>query len=138
MTVTHEIGHYIDLTAINPAGHMAESKINGALSEWWKAVENSDAFKKWKEIKQNGGLVDANGNTIEKVGNNYIEYSMRQRELWARSYAQFIATESSNGAMKAELADELTYRFPNQWDDVDFAPIGKAIYNLFKVMGWMI
>lgn len=138
MTVTHEIGHYIDLTAINPAGHMAESKINGALSEWWKAVENSDAFKKWKEIKQNGGLVDANGNIIEKVGDNYIEYSMRQRELWARSYAQFIATESSNGAMKAELADELTYRFPNQWDDVDFAPIGKAIYNLFKVMGWMI
>lgn len=77
MTVTHEIGHYIDLTAINPAGHMAESKINGALSEWWKAVENSDAFKKWKEIKQNGGLVDANGKLTRRIDDTFIDYSMR-------------------------------------------------------------
>ena len=129
MTVAHEIGHFIDLSGIKRTGFFAESKINGALSEWWEAVENSDAFKKWKEIKQNGGLFDANGNIIEKVEDSYIEYSMRQRELWARSYAQFIATRTSNSTMKAELADALTYRFPNQWEDSDFAPIEKAIYN---------
>lgn len=137
MTVTHEIGHYIDLTAINPAGHMAESKINGALSEWWKAVENSDAFKKWKEIKQNGGLVDANGKLTRRIDDTFIDYSMRQRELWARSYAQFIATRTSNSEMKKELASRLTNLTPDQWDDSDFAPIEKAIYNLFRMMGWM-
>ncbi len=137
MTVTHEIGHYIDLTAINPAGHMAESKINGALSEWWKAVENSDAFKKWKEIKQNGGLVDANGKLTRRIDDTFIDYSMRQRELWARSYAQFIVTRTSNVEMKKELASMLNNVTPDQWETADFAPIEKAIYNLFKVMGWM-
>ena len=136
MTVAHEIGHFIDLSGIKRKGFFAESKINGALSEWWQAVENSNAYKEWLNIERNGGLVDINGNLTQSVDAKFVQYSRSPSELWARSYAQFIATESSNGAMKAELAVKLTNDFPNQWEETDFSPIGKAIYNLLKGMGW--
>ena len=137
MTVAHETGHFIDLSGIKQKGLFVESKINGALSEWWQAVENSNAYKEWLKIEKYGGLVDSNGNLTRSVDANFIQYSKSPSELWARSYAQFIATESSNSTLKAELAVKLTNDFPNQWQETDFAPIEKAIYNLFKVMGWM-
>ena len=65
---------------------------------------------------------------------------MQGDELWARSYAQYIATKSGSAALMRELNEVRNgtndYRFA-QWDDADFKPISAAMDVLFKGLGWL-
>ena len=49
-----------------------------------------------------------------------------------------MSAELCNTEMKKELESMLNTVTPDQWNEVDFTSIRKAIYNLFKEMGWMI
>jgi hypothetical protein len=65
-----------------------------------------------------------------------IDHPGRLDELWARSYAQFVARRSGSSALQASL-DGLRQRpsdavyYPLQWDDDDFVEIDRAIEELF-------
>ena len=62
---------------------------------------------------------------------------MSDEELWARSYAQYIAKKSGNQDMNAQLAEMQESPFPSQWSDDDFAPIMEAIDGIFRAKGWI-
>jgi len=85
---------------------------------------------------------DADGSTVFfRVDSTYVGFLMRAPELWARSYAQYVATRSGDAILKAQLAvacerlPGMPY-YPEQWDDDDFAPIAEAIDELFRGKGW--
>jgi hypothetical protein len=79
--------------------------------------------------------------TIYLVATAYVTFMLRAQEMWARSYAQYIATRSGDPILRAQLFLErerlagMPY-YPEQWDDDDFAPIAEAIDELLNAKGW--
>ena len=68
-------------------------------------------------------------------------YLRNPKELWARSYAQYIARKSGDKILMEELEKTVkcTYNdlYHAQWDTDDFAPIMEAMDQLFQAKKWI-
>lgn len=126
MTLAHEVGHFLDLRALPGAGYSSKRRA-AALDDWWQAVQSSQHYQ---------DLVNPNATFAHK----WRRYASTREELWARAYAQFIATESTHAGMKAQLAqDQAEFHgneFRSQWLDDDFEPVRAAMTRLFESLGW--
>jgi len=117
----HEIGHVIDMAGVprSPGDPLFQSEKgrDGVFPNWWEAVKKSKACL-----------------YLEKNKEPY--YSM-PKELFARSYVQFIAEKSQDKAMVERI--QMGYRpdLPYQWRPRDFEPIMKGLEADFKALGWI-
>ncbi len=71
-----------------------------------------------------------------------MTYATSASELWARSYAQYIATRANDSAVLANFAQlevdiGLTLTLNYQWDIADFVQIANEIDVLFRYLGWL-
>lgn len=145
MTTAHETGHFIDFSGIGEANRFTSrfapyQQFETVMDDWLNAVQNSPEWQLLEDMRlnpKNHTTVGANGYTY---GPNYeyIQYVLTPEELWARSYAQYIAEESGNAAMLAEL-DEMrgSSFYKTQWSTESFAPIRAAINSMFQGLGWL-
>ena len=119
--MVHEIGHFIDLSGVpkEPGDpiYQSEKEASGPFSHWWKAVTGSTAFHFWK-----------------KGGHSYY---CSPKELFARSYSQFIAKKSKNELLIRLIRNDYRPNFPYQWHPSDFQPIIEAMEADFTALGWM-
>jgi hypothetical protein len=127
---THEVGHFLDLCAL--PGPTFSSSSDPLLAEWRETVTASRAFV---ELEAFMGMPDAE---VARRARDLIVFE----ELWARSYAQFVAGRSGSLPMQRALAalrrrDPNTLYFPRQWEDDDFDAIEAAIHGLFRGLGWI-
>ncbi len=129
LTLAHELGHYIDYFGLgeNP-GYSATSKT--LMSAWKKAVYNSKAYINLKqELAQRQAAY---------LPTSHHRYLLKHDELWARSYAQYIAEKSGNSILKKDLEFIRSRHILNQWNEDDFVEIKAAIDKVFKTLGWLI
>jgi hypothetical protein len=128
----HEIGHFIDLHGLpGPRFASVDTRV-APLADWRGAVLQTRAV----------GILT----TLGQVGNPEVrgraERLIAVEELWARGYAQFVATRCGDESLRASVV-ALRRRapgdlyWPRQWDDDDFVGIEAAIEVLFRRMGWM-
>ena len=130
MTMTHELGHFIDHQAIDVAGVFA-SQDSPLLEAWRNAVAKTTPIKALEALLQTA----KNPKRI-----TMLKYFLRGREIWARAYAQYIAIRTGDAEILAELA--AIRGVPNYgeyvtWTDEEFAPIAKEIDQVFKGKGWI-
>lgn len=129
--VTHEAGHFLDHQALDVAGRYA-SENSPLMADWRKAIEDSQAVKDLRKAMQTARLANEGG-----VVRRY-EYLLSGRELFARSYAQWVTEKSGNAALVAQLPKIRTAMgFLSQWEPEDFAPISAALDAVFKSKGWL-
>lgn len=129
LTLAHELGHYIDYFGLgeNP-GYSATSKT--LMSAWKKAVYNSKAYINLKqELTQRQAAY---------LPTSHHRYLLKHDELWARSYAQYIAEKSGNKNLLKDLQIVQNESIKSQWESDDFKEIMKAIDDIFKEMGWLL
>jgi len=135
--LTHEIGHWLDHAGIPGEGRYASQLSSGPLDEWRTAVEKSQAFAELNHLPK--------ATMQERV---LREYSLRWREIFARSYVQFIAEESGNAEMLESVRQVRSGEIRNvpaardwppswHWTSEDFAPIRNAMRRAFQSFGWM-
>jgi hypothetical protein len=78
--------------------------------------------------------------TTEQAVADYVRYSLDSDEMWARAYAQYVATRSSDALLAAQLATILADANPiyraTQWHPADFAPLAVAIDAWMETLGW--
>jgi hypothetical protein len=144
-TVAHETGHFLDHQVLGQRGKFATLQPPGtpefaALQPWRTAVRTSRRGKtmtsalKTGELEYNG----PNGREFGSVAPKAILYLNDEREMWARSYSQWIAIRSGNSGMLRDL--ESMRNDPGavlvQWDDNDFDDIARAFDDLFGGKGW--
>lgn len=119
-TVLHEFGHYLDAVAM-PGGEPFASRAmtSSGLGDWYAAVMNSATPRRIFEAE---------------IPDDMKDYLLSPHELWARSFAQWVATRAGDAgrAMRTDLASR-----PEQWDDADFAPIADAIDDYMGERGWL-
>jgi len=144
LTLAHEIGHFLDYQGIGKPGR-AESMERGLFNEWRKAVSASKAVETLREKRKSPSrfvvktTLPSGTTYVAKPDSYYLLYTLDEKEIWARSYAQYIAVRSGNPTMLAQLAKERLdpVYSERQWDDEDFAPIAAAIDALFRRLGWL-
>ena len=148
LTFIHETGHFIDGFGIprsdGKEGPGRSYSTDPAMKEWWKAVQKSDAVKTLKGLRGKSviDITMPDGKPARlKLKGGAVDYLLRNDELWARSYAQYVATRSSDTTLRKELGDSLggfehPY-IPRQWNHQDFEPIAAEFDRLFTKLGWL-
>ena len=146
LTALHEVGHFLDYSGLGASGEFCS--VSGDLLDPWRAaVRGSDAVQRlgqlWRFTASKAREPQAAGDVVRyRVEHRYIEYLLQTEELWARSYAQFIAVRSAHPNLRGQL-DRMRARrerrlyYGSQWDDEDFLPIMAEIEAVFRQLGWM-
>jgi hypothetical protein len=124
LAVVHEVGHFLDHQGIRPADSFA-SATHFLLNGWRTVTQASAAIRHLLAVQ----------------GPN--AYLTQIEELWARSYAPWVALRSRDPHLLTEVVesrgtDRDVPRFFRQWDDSDFEPIAAAIDQLFRSLGWIV
>jgi hypothetical protein len=93
------------------------------LMKWMRAVKASKAYRYINY-------------TADAAWRNYV---LDPIELWAMSYAQWIALRSGDPDLAAQLHDQqqkhATYSMA--WPNEDFEPIAEAMDEVFRSIGWL-
>jgi SPP1 gp7 family putative phage head morphogenesis protein len=130
LTFAHEIGHFLDHKGWGGRGFSAGSE--AAAEAWRKVVAASSEVRQLADLRTKGTYAGVR---------KWARYATSWEELWARSYAQWVAVRSGDKTMLQELTKIKTestleaYRL-SQWGAAEFEPIAKAIDDLFALLGW--
>lgn len=134
MTLAHEIGHFLDQQGIpGSAGHLGmasrDPRPDNPMLAWSRVVAQTAEYQAGLEKLQN---------VTSGRERRLLDYYMSWHELWARSYAQYIAVRSRDERMLEQLNKLRTgpYAF-KQWSDDEFEPVARAIDDLFETLGWI-
>lgn len=134
------------------ADSSAEDLSNRLLDEWRAAVSSSQAvttMQRW--LREPYFVPAANGGSVPNPArpgharNGFLDELLTGRELFARSYAQWIAIRSQHPTGLEELQRLIarptidpTQPYLRQWSEADFAPIARAFDRLFALLGWRL
>lgn len=140
--VLHELGHQADLLLSKMPGQFASQ--TGELSEWWAAVKASQAYQHLKSLSD-GQIVALQRGTQtlrRRARGKDLEYFLRPQELFARSYAQYVAATSQDTVLLRQLGQRQSHPdaqrlYTEQWLDDDFEPIAQALERIFEERGWL-
>lgn len=134
LTAAHEFGHMLDYKGIPGAGatSLGASATDNPMHGWWTAITSTEAYKQLLDVAP---LLPPRARA----------YVLNPKELWARSYAQFIATEAGDATLGAELDAMLAHQvnakrrlIPLQWQPDDFTVVAEAIQALIVDLGWAL
>lgn len=140
LTLAHEIGHWVD-------GHIKVNKKLGnaggataGMREFRNAAEDSAAVQRIKRIHDGEEKITYAGKEYDG-DKRYARYLYSGDEVWARAYAQYVATHSGSRVLLDELEemvqDAQRGGYPTQWTPEDFAPISRAIDKVLIEAGWL-
>jgi len=132
-TTLHEIGHWIDHLGLPGKGFATQNQVYETLDGWRKVVHESKSYKALLAKRQS---IVASGKSTK-----YVDYLLRDQELFARSYAQYITTQSNSASLKYELGLDFyddVWGGLRQWPDEDFKEIANEFKKMFLDLGWTI
>ena len=119
MTTVHEIGHLLDHQVLGTPGIFA-SEFHHTFAAFRAVVAETQSFK-----------------AIAALGPLQRGQFATGKELWARAYAQYIATRSRDPLLLSQLDRIRSSSQPwRQWSDEDFKPVAAAIDDILKAKGW--
>jgi hypothetical protein len=139
-SLVHEIGHFLDHQGAPGSGFSSLNRTE--FSAWRDVVQDTQAVRELKALR-NGPDIISVGEGSHLVRKGYLDYLMDVRELWARSYSQYIARKSGDKAINDQLDTELTgidqakVKYRAQWMDDDFAKLAEAVEEVLMKLGWM-
>lgn len=140
-TLTHEIGHVVDLTAFrdehNPVDGTDINRFyashDGPLAEVIQLAEETDALRQIRKLRSELNADDDRDLRLLLL----TEYLLRPHEIFARAYAQWIALRSGNRKLQHALNITRSDGGPEQWSDRDFEQIARAMDRIFRERGWL-
>ncbi|MBK8184282.1 MAG: hypothetical protein IPK63_15945 [Candidatus Competibacteraceae bacterium] len=154
MTLAHEVGHFLDNVGftdkrfdtlrMRPEGFSSPGA--ASFESWRNSVKSSTMYQKLLEMKANPSAYsrtevrEINGverDIVISVNKRYINYVLDETELFARSYAQYIAVRSGDDVLLRQLKELQGNFVPTQWADDEFDGIAAAMDELFRGVGWI-
>lgn len=127
-TAAHEIGHMLDREKFG-GGNKFGSVHDPKLAPLRKAMDSSRAVRSLQSARTSG-KIQLSLMTAVHAPPTYFNYLCDRREIFARAYAQYIATRSRNPQLRLQLRARQKSLIPIQWPDRDFEPIAKEFDRL--------
>lgn len=130
LAILHEYGHYIDMKAFSQNGvEYATSLNNPILNGLFDALNKSKCVIALRR--------EVSKASISKEISEYLKYLLKPKELFARSYSQYIATKSGDPTLLTQLDNErASSLFKTLWDDGDFIEIMKEFDIIITGLKW--
>ena len=107
------------------------------------AVESSRSFQKLEDLQAAGTIPYqfTDGATRQVEVGRIAGYLLEPPELFSRSYCQFIARESRDPILQAQLhgfrrPENPSSVVPYYWDDDDFAAVAASLESLIIELRW--
>lgn len=122
ITFVHEFGHHVSLG----------EEGNFSLNQFQDKIDRSTSLSKWRETVQASDTIKGLTERQDKTKNGYDEYLLDDREIFARSYAQWIAVRSGDATLTDQLERNRSNNPNFQWQDDEFEPIAQALDEHFK------
>ncbi len=146
LTAIHEVAHYLDDCGLSATEGWA-SEVDPRLEPLRQAWENTEAVRALRiglETEKMTAVLP-NGETFEfpllPEERENCRYYLQGRELFARSYAQYIAAKSQNRVLLGQVRrrrESVEGRFYHvQWTANDFRAVAKVFDTLWKELGWL-
>ncbi|HVX83568.1 MAG TPA: hypothetical protein VH253_02005 [Phycisphaerae bacterium] len=136
LTLVHEVGHFLDHLALNPIKREFATDHDPAFEPLLHLWAESP------EVRAAATLLANFGKTQTKASRAALRYYLTPRELWARSYMQWVVTRSSQPDLTRQLhllhASGWAFagrRCTFQWDANSFKPIMNAVDKLMESAG---
>jgi hypothetical protein len=136
--VIHEIGHLLDF-AIGRTAYGSQSN-HLLLRQWRDAVENTATIQRLRALDGQKTMIWRGQE--ELIDQEEITYLLNPTEMFARTYAEFIASVSNDLRIKSEIGERVSHslrkrQYPRQWNNDEFEPIALAFKQLFARLGWV-
>lgn len=136
-TTAHEVGHYLDHhlwgTGKPGIGSMGTHQRAEELEPLMRAIYNTPSVRNL--VRQSQAAM-GNGE-VARVA--VCRYLLTPTELFARSYAQYIAIRSGSPTMRMDIRGYRTswskYGYAAQWQDKEFGPIAAQMDALLQRRG---
>lgn len=140
-TLVHEMGHYLDLQLGN--GNYLSLSNDPHMRGVLDAIRKTQSYQLIKEFRNGADQrsITLGDKTVNvQIDKKFAKYATLPQELFARAYAQHIARKTRDPAVSLGIDKTLADfgkddYFPMQWEEEDFAPVGKAIDALLKAKG---
>ena len=146
LTTAHELAHYLDDCGFGTFdGWASESEPRlEALRQAWENTVSVRALRTGLETGQlaaslpSGVLVEFPLMSEEREN---CRYYLQGRELFARSYAQYLADKSKNRVLLRQVRqrrESVEGRFYHvQWAEGDFRAVAQALDQILEGYGWL-
>ncbi len=138
MTFLHEAGHYLSHRALGTPGTMGA--LAPEMAGWLAAVGRTDSVQillRLLDLDTMPLRLPTGETILLDVDHGYVRYALNPEEIWARSYAQWVALRTGDAKLLRELdLDAGQNVYPMQWDDADFEAVARAIDELMETLGW--
>lgn len=146
LTVAHELAHYLDDSGFGtPEGWASEAEPRlEALRQAWENTVSVCALRRGLETGQltarlsNGVLIEF---PLMPEEQENCRYYLQGRELFARSYAQYLAHKSKNRVLLHQIRlrrESVEGRFYQvQWAEGDFRAVAQAFDQILGGYGWL-
>jgi len=135
-TLVHELGHYLDHHALGSVSG-AFASASGELADLFDAIDASDAVQELRDLERRAPVAfPAAAGVLVILDRDDFSYLLEPEELFARSYAQYIAVRSADAALLEDLLAGQGIVYPEQWKDRDFEAVAAAFDQLLEGLGW--
>ncbi len=142
ITVVHEIGHFLDNKGL-PSKKAFASLEEDVLGEWWATVKETQPIKHLEYLQRSPSVryVTPAGTVNRPVLQKRVSYLLDRREIWARSYSQYISNASKNPTLIKQVEDTIRTpdhtAYPEFWSDPkEFAKVQSCIERAFHKRKW--
>jgi len=137
-TLLHEVGHMIDHMVLNPIKREFASEHDPAFEPLRSCWQASRVIQKLYSLS-------VRKRPLPPVHfRRFLSYQLKPRELWARTYAQWVAAKSGDLLLCSQLKSiqiQQDFSFENAaryaWDDQEFDVIIPVVDDLFKQAGFL-
>lgn len=127
MTLLHEIGHAVDYLLLGGgAGYASEVRAGGAWQAWYDACLTSTAITQVRTRLITPAFAAEAG---------FAAYLLEPAELFARSFAQYVAGRSTSVPLLNELTAMAQSDPPQQWHPNDFVTLDQTLLHLLSSVG---
>lgn len=140
MTTAHEIGHYLDHKGFEGKTWASNSEeLSGILSASKKSETiNGILSGSFDKIPVTIKGMDGDVETFMSLTPRMKQYYLKDKEVFARAYSQYITIRSKNPNMMSELRKQQNGQHSYVvWQDDEFKPIAAEFDKLFKSKGWL-
>jgi hypothetical protein len=140
LTIVHEVGHFLDHQTFGRPGAYASE--TGALARLMRVIDRTETLHRLRSLRtRRQAIVDERGRReIEPIRQQRVAYLLEPREIFARAYSQFIAWESGDAVLAAQLEFLRSTRrvrvYHDFWTDADFAAVVHELRQLLGRRRW--
>jgi hypothetical protein len=138
--VVHEVGHFLDHWGIGIQSEFATLTGDPLLEGWRKAIYETQAVRSLEALRgEDFAMV---GTQVKSVSQSLLRYYLNPKEVFARSYAQYIAISSGDIGMLRSLSERIPSRtnpmlYDEHWQSNDFELVAEEFDVLFRGLGWL-